>query len=144
MSLNAAREAIEQALAARRAELERTELEHELAEGAVDITLPGTPVLRGHLHLRHRITHRNAQPGRADHVQVVMVVSDSDNLFGDNALLRRQLLQRRQAESPRCSPYFATTLAAASPCWSALRQSVALVFGLKWATTAASTYPNVA
>jgi phenylalanyl-tRNA synthetase alpha chain len=51
MALNAVREAIEQALAARRTELARADLEHELAEGAVDVTLPGTPVPRGHLHL---------------------------------------------------------------------------------------------
>ena len=51
MTLNAVREAIEQALDVRRAELERADLEHQLAEGAVDVTLPGTPVPRGHLHL---------------------------------------------------------------------------------------------
>ncbi len=51
MTLNAVREAIEQALKARRAGLERADLEHELAEGAVDVTLPGTLVPRGHLHL---------------------------------------------------------------------------------------------
>ena len=51
MTLNAVREAIEQALESRRSELERAELEDELAEGAVDVTLPGRPVARGHLHL---------------------------------------------------------------------------------------------
>jgi phenylalanyl-tRNA synthetase alpha chain len=51
MALNAVREAIEQALEARRAELARADLEHELTEGAVDVTLPGTPAPRGHLHL---------------------------------------------------------------------------------------------
>jgi phenylalanyl-tRNA synthetase alpha chain len=51
MTLNAVRETIEQALEVRRSELERAELEQELAEGAVDVTLPGTPVARGHLHL---------------------------------------------------------------------------------------------
>jgi phenylalanyl-tRNA synthetase alpha chain len=51
MALNAAREAIEAAVAARQEELERTELEHRLATERVDVTLPGTPHPRGHLHL---------------------------------------------------------------------------------------------
>jgi phenylalanyl-tRNA synthetase alpha chain len=51
MALNAAREAIEQALAARQTDLERTELDRALTEETVDITLPGDAQPRGHLHL---------------------------------------------------------------------------------------------
>jgi phenylalanyl-tRNA synthetase alpha chain len=51
MALNAAREAIEAAVAARQEELERAELELSLATERVDVTLPGTPHPRGHLHL---------------------------------------------------------------------------------------------
>ncbi|HEX3054690.1 MAG TPA: phenylalanine--tRNA ligase subunit alpha [Gaiellaceae bacterium] len=51
MTLNAAREAIEQAVATRQAELERAELDRTIAEDRVDVTLPGTPHPRGHLHL---------------------------------------------------------------------------------------------
>ena len=49
---NAARQALEELLARRRAELEDAALESRLAEGAVDVTLPGEPpVAIGHLHL---------------------------------------------------------------------------------------------
>src|SRR5204863_10124851 len=41
MALNAARVAIEQAVAARQAALERAELERALTEDVVDVTLPG-------------------------------------------------------------------------------------------------------
>ena len=51
MTLNAAREAIEQAVATRQAELDRAELDRTIAEDRVDVTLPGTPHPRGHLHL---------------------------------------------------------------------------------------------
>ncbi|MGH2999493.1 MAG: phenylalanine--tRNA ligase subunit alpha [Gaiellaceae bacterium] len=51
MTLNAAREAIESAVEARQAELERAELDRSIAEDRVDVTLPGTPHPRGHLHL---------------------------------------------------------------------------------------------
>jgi phenylalanyl-tRNA synthetase alpha chain len=51
MGLNAARETIEQAIAARQAELERAELDRALTEERVDITLPGDAQPRGHLHL---------------------------------------------------------------------------------------------
>jgi phenylalanyl-tRNA synthetase alpha chain len=51
MTLNAAREGIEQAVATRQAELERAELDRTIAEDRVDVTLPGTPHPRGHLHL---------------------------------------------------------------------------------------------
>jgi phenylalanyl-tRNA synthetase alpha chain len=51
MALNAAREAIEEALAARQHELERTELDRALTEETVDITLPGDAQRRGRLHL---------------------------------------------------------------------------------------------
>jgi phenylalanyl-tRNA synthetase alpha chain len=49
---NAARRALEELLARRRRELEGVALESRLAEGAVDVTLPGEPpVAIGHLHL---------------------------------------------------------------------------------------------
>jgi phenylalanyl-tRNA synthetase alpha chain len=51
MTLNAVRERIESAVAARQAELERAELDRAIAEERVDVTLPGTPHPRGHLHL---------------------------------------------------------------------------------------------
>jgi phenylalanyl-tRNA synthetase alpha chain len=50
-ALNAAREAIEQAVADRRAQLDRAELDRSLSEESVDVTLPGTAYPRGHLHL---------------------------------------------------------------------------------------------
>jgi len=56
MALNAAREAIESAVAARQEELERAELEQRLATERVDVTLPAellgeiTPRRRGSLH----------------------------------------------------------------------------------------------
>ena len=49
---NAAREALEGRLGRRRSELEVAELDRAVAEGAVDVTLPGAPpVAVGHLHL---------------------------------------------------------------------------------------------
>ena len=51
MVLNPVRERLEQAIAERREVLRRVRLERELAEGAIDVTLPGTPIPRGHLHL---------------------------------------------------------------------------------------------
>jgi phenylalanyl-tRNA synthetase alpha chain len=51
MALNATREAIERALAARQGELERAALDRTLTDEAVDITLPGERRRRGHLHL---------------------------------------------------------------------------------------------
>jgi phenylalanyl-tRNA synthetase alpha chain len=51
MALNAVRERLEAASAAREAELERAELDRALTEEKVDVTLPGTPFPRGHLHL---------------------------------------------------------------------------------------------
>ena len=48
---NRARTALEQALAARKHELETGELSRRLAAEQVDITLPGEPFPRGHLHL---------------------------------------------------------------------------------------------
>jgi phenylalanyl-tRNA synthetase alpha chain len=51
MALNAAREAIEEAIAARQTELERAELDRALSEETVDITLPGEAPHRGRLHL---------------------------------------------------------------------------------------------
>jgi phenylalanyl-tRNA synthetase alpha chain len=51
MALNAAREAIEEAIAARQRELERTELDRALTEETIDITLPGEAQRRGRLHV---------------------------------------------------------------------------------------------
>jgi phenylalanyl-tRNA synthetase alpha chain len=51
MALNAVREALEVAIEERRAELEHAELDRSLREEVVDVTLPGEPFPRGHLHL---------------------------------------------------------------------------------------------
>jgi phenylalanyl-tRNA synthetase alpha chain len=50
MALNAAREAIETAVTAREAALERAELDRALTEDVVDVTLPGERLSLGHLH----------------------------------------------------------------------------------------------
>src|SRR3954452_3391678 len=50
-TLNAVRERLEAAFDSREAELERAELDRTLTEEKVDVTLPGTPFRRGHLHL---------------------------------------------------------------------------------------------
>jgi phenylalanyl-tRNA synthetase alpha chain len=50
MTLNAARERIESALADRERELERVELDARLADDAFDVTLPGDELPVGHLH----------------------------------------------------------------------------------------------
>src|SRR3954451_17269555 len=50
MTLNAVRERLEQAFAQREQALERPELERRLSGERVDVTLPGEPVARGHLH----------------------------------------------------------------------------------------------
>jgi phenylalanyl-tRNA synthetase alpha chain len=51
MTLNALRERLENALEAREQELRRAELDRRLTEERVDVTMPGVPVRRGHLHL---------------------------------------------------------------------------------------------
>jgi phenylalanyl-tRNA synthetase alpha chain len=51
MTLNALRERLEAAIEAREEELQRAELNRRLSEERVDVTMPGTPVRRGHLHL---------------------------------------------------------------------------------------------
>ena len=51
MALNALRERLEAAVDARETELQRAELDRRLGEERVDVTMPGTPVRRGHLHL---------------------------------------------------------------------------------------------
>ena len=51
MRLNALRERLEQAFAAREEEIRRAELDRTLAEDVIDVTVPGAPVRRGHLHL---------------------------------------------------------------------------------------------
>jgi phenylalanyl-tRNA synthetase alpha chain len=50
IALNAAREAIEEAVAARQATLERAELDRALTEDVVDVTLPGEELPLGTLH----------------------------------------------------------------------------------------------
>jgi phenylalanyl-tRNA synthetase alpha chain len=50
MALNAAREAVEAAVAERQAQLERVELNRKLTEDIVDVTLPGEQLPLGHLH----------------------------------------------------------------------------------------------
>ncbi|MGZ8695008.1 MAG: phenylalanine--tRNA ligase subunit alpha [Gaiellaceae bacterium] len=50
MALNAARLRLEEAFDRREAELGRAELERRLTQERVDVTLPGEPVARGHLH----------------------------------------------------------------------------------------------
>jgi phenylalanyl-tRNA synthetase alpha chain len=50
MALNAVREALEAAVAERRQELEKGELERALTEEVVDVTLPGEELELGHLH----------------------------------------------------------------------------------------------
>ena len=54
--LNAARVALEDALAARGRELHDAELERRLREDRIDVTLPGIPVRRGHSHLIEQTT----------------------------------------------------------------------------------------
>ena len=51
IALNAVRERIEAAVAEREEVLRRAELDRTLAEGRVDVTLPGERPERGHLHL---------------------------------------------------------------------------------------------
>lgn len=51
IALNTLRERLESAIDGREEELRRSELDRRLTEERVDVTLPGTPVHRGHLHL---------------------------------------------------------------------------------------------
>ncbi len=51
MALNALRERLESAIDARQAALERAELDRKLTGERIDVTMPGTPVRRGQLHL---------------------------------------------------------------------------------------------
>jgi phenylalanyl-tRNA synthetase alpha chain len=51
MTLNALRERLEAAIDGREEELRRAELDRRLREERVDVTMPGTRVVRGHLHL---------------------------------------------------------------------------------------------
>ncbi len=51
MTLNALRERLEAAIGAREEELRSAELDRRLTEERVDVTMPGTPFPRGHLHL---------------------------------------------------------------------------------------------
>jgi phenylalanyl-tRNA synthetase alpha chain len=51
ITLNALRERLEAAIDGREEELRRAELDRRLREERVDVTMPGTRVVRGHLHL---------------------------------------------------------------------------------------------
>jgi phenylalanyl-tRNA synthetase alpha chain len=51
MTLNALRERLESAIDGREEELRRAELDRRLREERIDVTMPGAPVPRGHLHL---------------------------------------------------------------------------------------------
>lgn len=51
IALNTLRERLEAELDVRETELRRAELDRRLTEEKVDVTMPGTPVHRGHLHL---------------------------------------------------------------------------------------------
>lgn len=53
---NDVRNCVEEALGARKAVLQETELEAQLATSAVDVTLPGRSQVQGHRHLIHAIT----------------------------------------------------------------------------------------
>jgi phenylalanyl-tRNA synthetase alpha chain len=50
MTLNAVRERLEASVEERRSAIARTELEEALSEDAIDVTLPGERLPRGHLH----------------------------------------------------------------------------------------------
>jgi phenylalanyl-tRNA synthetase alpha chain len=51
MTLNALRERLEAAIAAREAEIARADLDRRLTEERIDVTMPGDRARRGHLHL---------------------------------------------------------------------------------------------
>ena len=51
MALNTLRERLESAIDGREQELRRAELDRRLTEERIDVTMPGTAVARGHLHL---------------------------------------------------------------------------------------------
>ena len=51
MRWNTSREAIEMAIAVRAEELRQADLDWRLTEERIDVTMPGTPIRRGHLHL---------------------------------------------------------------------------------------------
>jgi phenylalanyl-tRNA synthetase alpha chain len=55
---NEAKQAISEALDAREAELSRGELAARLAAESIDVTLPGTPVVTGHLHIMNQVRTR--------------------------------------------------------------------------------------
>lgn len=55
---NEIKQAITQALDAREAELAEAELAARLAAERIDVTLPGAPVPRGHLHILYQVIHR--------------------------------------------------------------------------------------
>jgi len=57
-TINERKAAVESAIHERRAALERQALDAQLAQDGVDVTLPGTRVPGGGLHLLTRVTHR--------------------------------------------------------------------------------------
>jgi phenylalanyl-tRNA synthetase alpha chain len=85
MALNAAREAIEQAIAARQQQLERAELDRALTEETVDITLPGERTVRGHLHPITQIRREveNVFLGLGYHVRYDREVETTEYNFDD-------------------------------------------------------------
>ncbi len=56
--INEHKAAVEEAIRERRAALERAALDEQLAREAVDVTLPGTQLPQGGLHLLTMVTHR--------------------------------------------------------------------------------------
>ncbi|MEJ2667336.1 MAG: phenylalanine--tRNA ligase subunit alpha, partial [Deinococcales bacterium] len=57
-AINELKQALEEAISARREALERRELDERLAAERVDVTLPGTRLSEGGLHLLTRVTNR--------------------------------------------------------------------------------------
>jgi len=55
---NEAKQALERAYEVRAERLEREEMEQELGEGAIDVTLPGRPTGPGHLHITTQTLRR--------------------------------------------------------------------------------------
>jgi phenylalanyl-tRNA synthetase alpha chain len=83
MALNAAREAIETAVAERESELRAAELDQALTSERHDVTLPGERVRRGHLHLLTQIRREveDVFLGLGYHVVDGDEVEDSWHLF---------------------------------------------------------------
>ena len=104
MALNALRERLEAAIDAREAELASRRARSPLTEERVDVTMPGTPIRRGHLHLitqirrgrghlpRARVHGRRRPGGRDDALQLrraQLPAGPSDAIAPSDALPRR-------------------------------------------------------